>query len=169
MMYLKLLARDLGIAGAAALLWILTAQRSAAADPLGDLAGLVTGVLVGIFAFLLHEWGHWLGAVATGSRVQPAKSLRSLFLFSFDSRQSSRRQFLALSFGGWLATLAFAFAAYAWLPPELLASRVARGMAMLSVLLVAVIEIPLVVWSLRTGRIPRVETTRYEPRRAAAA
>lgn len=44
------------------------------------------------------------------------------------------------------------------LPSELLASRVARGMALLSVLLVVATEVPLLLRAYWTGRIPPVET-----------
>lgn len=157
-MYAKLLARDFAIATGAVLLWKLGSGFSGGQGPASDLTGVVVGLLLGACSFVLHEWGHLLGALAARSRVRPAERLGSLFIFSFDSRRNSQRQFLALSIGGWVATAVAVWAAYALLPSHLLAAHVARGVALVSALLVVVIEVPLVAWSLWTGRVPRVDT-----------
>ena len=159
-MYGKLFARDLVLFGVAALLWTFGASASAGQGLLGDVAGVVAGLSTGVCVFLLHEWGHWLGAVATGSTIVPARSLASPFLFSYDSRQNSRQQFLVMSFGGWIASAVVALAAFGWLSPELFAARVARGVVGLNVVLIVLIEVPLVVFSLLTGRVPPVENQR---------
>ena len=157
-MYAKLFARDLSVVAAAVALWGLTAGFSAGDGPVGDFTGLLVGAALGACALPLHEWGHFLGAVAGRSEMRPAESLRKVFAFSFDSRRNSLRQFLAMSFGGWVGTAAAVWVAYGVLPSDLLASRVARGMALLSVVLVVVTEIPLLVRAFWTGRIPPVET-----------
>jgi hypothetical protein len=157
-MYARLFARDLAIVAAIGVLWSAAAGSSAGTGPVADLSGLLAGVALGACALPLHEWGHFLGAVASRSAISPATSLRRVFAFSFDSRGNSRRQFLAMSIGGWLGTAVAVWVAYGLLPSELLATRVARGMALLSVLLVAVTEVPLLLGALWTGRIPPVET-----------
>jgi Na+/proline symporter len=106
---------------------------------------------------LLHEGGHLIGAVLAGSTVHSPKSLASGFLFSFDSRANTRGQFLGMTSGGWLATVLGLWIVYALLPSDLFASRVARGVVAANVLLVILIEVPLVVYSLLTGRVPPVE------------
>jgi hypothetical protein len=164
-MFTKLLARDFAIIGLAGLLWRLAAAASAGQGPLADLAGVTAGLGTGICVFVIHEWGHLLGAFATGSTVTPARSLASAFLFSFDSRSNSRQQFLVMSYGGWIASALVAGIAYALLSPELFAARVARGVVALNVVLIVLIEVPLVVWSLVTGRVPPVEN---QPRAVAA-
>jgi hypothetical protein len=67
--------------------------------------GLVTGVLVGLFVpyvgFLVHEWGHLAGTLLSGGRAHPPESLAPFFLFFFDVETSTRRQFLAMSYGGY--------------------------------------------------------------------
>ena len=157
-MFARLAARDLAIVGAAVLLWRLGAQFSAADGAFADFAGVVVGLLAGVCIFVLHEWGHLLGAFATGSTISAPRSLATPFLFSFDSRRNSRRQFLVMSFAGWAVTLACVWVAYALLPTGLFAARVARGVVMANALLVVVIEVPLVAFSLFTGRVPPVET-----------
>jgi hypothetical protein len=156
-MFAKLLARDLTIIALTALVWRLAAAPSAHPGMLGDLAGVIAGVLIGVCGYLLHEWGHLFGAVAAGSVVQPGRSLASGFLFSFDSRASTRRQFIALSLGGWTATALVVWFVYAFLPDGLFASRVARGVVAANVALVVLLEIPLVLYSLLTGRVPPVD------------
>jgi hypothetical protein len=168
-MYAKLFARDAAIVAAAALLFNFVGGFSGGSGPLADLAGVVAGAALGLMAFPLHEWGHFLGAVATRSRIEPAASLHAFFSFSFDSRSNSLRQFFAMSFGGWLGTALSVALAYGALPDALLASRVARGLVLASVLLVALTEIPLIVRALATGRIPPIETVRRPAEGARAA
>ena len=168
-MYARLFARDLAVVAALASLWWLASGASAGAGPLADLSGLVAGVALGVCALPLHEWGHFAGAAATRSAMRPAEGLRRVFAFSFDSRANSLRQFLAMTFGGWAGTAAAVWVAYAVLPPELLATRVARGMALLSVLLVVMTEIPLLARAFWTGRIPPVETAGPHPGTGAPA
>jgi hypothetical protein len=156
-MFIKLLARDLSIIALTALIWHLGAEASAHPGMRGDFAGVLAGVTIGLSAYLLHEWGHLVGALLAGSTVHPARALTSGFLFSFDSRANTRRQFLALSAGGWLATAVVLWMVYALLPAGLFASRVAAGVVTANVLLVIVIEVPLVAYSLWTGRVPPVE------------
>jgi hypothetical protein len=158
-MFAKILARDLVIVALTALIWHLGAAASATPGVPGDFAGVLAGVTVGLCAYLLHEWGHLAGALAAGSSVRPPRSLASGFLFSFDSRRNTRRQFLALSFGGWATTALAVWLVYAKLP-DLFAARVARGVVLANVLLVIAIELPLVAWSLWTGRVPPVENQR---------
>jgi hypothetical protein len=168
-MYAKLLARDAAIVAAAVLLWQLGARYSNGAGPLSDFTGLVLGVALGVCTLPVHEWGHLAGALATRSAVRPGESLRGLFVFSFDSQRNSQAQFLTMTFGGWLGTAAAVWVAYGLLPSELLATRVARGMTLLSVALVVVTEIPLVARALWTGRIPPIETLRAQPEAERAA
>src|SRR5262245_233057 len=159
-MYPKFFLRDAAIALGAALLWALVARRSAVPGPVGDFSGVLFGFLLGAVALLTHEWGHFLGAVASRSEITAGRSLRSLFSFSFDSRRNSQAQFVAMSVGGWIGTAAWVWAVYAWFPQDDLASRVARGTALVSAALAAGIEIPLVARALWTGKAPRVETQR---------
>ena len=169
-MFVKLLARDLAIVGVAVFAWQLAAPLSAGSGAISDATGVLLGLLLGACAFLVHEWGHLLGALATRSAVQPPASLRSPFVFTFDSRANSRRQFLAMSFTGFAATAAVVWAAFAVLPSELLATHVARGLIVFLTFLAAVLEVPLVVYSLISRRVPPIDglESRKQGERAAA-
>lgn len=150
--------RDLAIAAVGVGLWWLTAGLSSGTGFVSDFFGVVAGVGLGICASIFHEWSHLSGALASRSTIRIAGSLRSFFVFSFDSRRNSRRQFLAMSFGGLLATAVAVWVAYALLPDGQLASRVARGLVLFLAFLGLAIEVPLVLWSLLRSDLPPVET-----------
>jgi hypothetical protein len=153
--FAKLLARDLTLIGVAILAWRLVAPLSQGTGPATDLIGLLLGLLLGACAFLIHEWGHLLGALASRSVVSPPTSLRSRSVFTFDPRDNTRRQLLLMSFGGFAATAAVVWGAYAGLPDEFLASRVTRGAVALLAVLGIVLEIPFLIYTLAFPR-PRL-------------
>lgn len=152
-MFGKLLLRDLLIAGLVAGAWVLALPLSAGSGPTADLAGVLLGAGFFVVAHLAHEWGHLLGAVATGARVAAPRRLGSPFLFSFDSRHNSRRQFVIMSLSGFAVTGLSLYVAYGLLPEAALATRVARGAAMLGATLTLVLEVPLLTASLLKGQI----------------
>jgi hypothetical protein len=153
-MWSKFALRDLAIVATAALVWRYAAALSAGFGPASDLAGVVAGFLVGLSGFVLHEWGHVLGAVAVGAVVHPNTRLNSGFLFSFDTRTSTLRQFLVMSVGGFVVTGALLLVVYRVLPEPLFATRVARGLALFLASLTVLLEFPLVAVALLTGRAP---------------
>jgi len=157
-MFLRFAVRDLTIIAVAIGLWWLLAQRSSGVGVTADFAGVTAGLMLGACAYLLHEWGHLLGALATRSRLKAAQSLRAAFIFSFDSKQNSLAQFLVMSFSGFAATAAVVWAFYVYLPDGLLATRVARGVVLLLAFGGLAVEFPLVLFALRKRAIPRVVT-----------
>lgn len=166
----KLALRDIGILAAAALLYVLLAPLSAGAGMGSDVTGLVAGLAIGISVFLLHEWGHLLGALGSRSDVRLPARIGSVYLFSYDSQHNSRRQFLIMSLGGFAVTGIAVWAVYALLPDGQLATRVARGAVLFLALLTVVLEFPLVLWSLARPTIPPVEVfrTHKDEQRTAA-
>jgi hypothetical protein len=157
-MWLKLAVRDLLLLAAFAALWWWAAPLSAGDGFVADFLGLAAGLGLGVGHYLLHEWGHALGGLATRSVIRPAASLRSRFLFSFDSQENSRAQFLAMSFSGFAVTGVVLWAVYTQLPDVWLATRVARGAVLFLVALTVFIEFPLVIYALVRNRVPPVET-----------
>jgi hypothetical protein len=149
--------RDAAIIAATVSFWTFAAPRTAGDGPLADFLGVVAGLAVTASFYLLHEWGHLLGGLATGSVVHPPPSLSSRSLFSFDSRRNDRRQFLVMSIGGFIVTAAAAAFVYAGLSPGLLATRVARGGVGVLVFLAIFVESPLVVWALLRSDLPPVD------------
>ncbi|UCE85026.1 MAG: hypothetical protein JSU66_11795 [Deltaproteobacteria bacterium] len=169
-MFLRFGLRDLVIVTVALVLWWQLGPLSVGEGVLSDLFGVVAGVALGACAYVLHEWGHFAGALASRSVVRPPEHLRSVYLFSYDSRRNSRRQFLVMSVGGFIVTGLAVWIAYAWLPDDQLASRVARGLVLFLASLGVFIEFPLVFWALLRPTLPPVETfrTHREEQHAAA-
>lgn len=157
-MYVKMALRDLGIVLTASLAWRYGAHLSAGTGPVADVTGVLLGLALGVCAFVAHEWGHFLGALAGGSVVYPPRGVASVYLFSFDSKRNSRRQFLVMSFSGFAVTAAAVWVTQALLPDGLLATRVARGAILFLASLTVLFEIPLVLWAVLVGSLPPVET-----------
>ena len=132
------------------------ASLRAHADPSAFAAGVgvASGVLVALASFVLHEWGHWLGAVGTGGVVHPPRHLASFFLFFFDTGRSTRAQFLAMSYGGYLATLVALAALVWWAPLDAWSGRTALVLAGLGMAVTAAAEIPTTVRVARGEALP---------------
>lgn len=121
---LSLLTRDAIIVIAALTLW-------AASDAWFQVTGLwaaellsaADGIVVGyIVAAITHEWGHYLGARASGAhttRTLP-KNLTNLFRFSFDFDNNSSAQFHSKSFSGWIGHWAMLLLIFIILPMDTL-------------------------------------------------
>jgi hypothetical protein len=153
-MFARLAARDATIVALAGGLWWLLASSSAGSGLAADLSGWVAGIAFFAAGYLIHEWGHVAGAFASSSVVQPGPGLHSPSVFRFDTDRNTRPQFLWMSLGGFVATGVLLWVAYGALPDGLLASRVARGGIAFLALLGVVLELPLVVYSLVTNKLP---------------
>ena len=156
--FAKFAVRDAGIIGLVAGLWFGLAGFSSGSSLVGDLVGLVLGLGFGAGVFLLHEWGHLIGALATGSVVQAPDRLNSAYLFSYDSKLNSRHQFVVMSLSGFVVTGLAVWCALGPLAEPLQAARVARGAIAFLASLTLFIEVPLVIWALVAPSLPPVET-----------
>ncbi|MFM7118854.1 MAG: hypothetical protein ACKOZX_01140 [Gammaproteobacteria bacterium] len=137
---------------ACAAVWGMVWTGSSAPVP-----SIAAGGLVGLAAYLLHEWAHLLGALAVRARVyRPARGW-SPFLFSFDSGANSLRQFLAMSLPGFAATALYVWAFVEWLPRATLWGETAWRVGLALSLLTLVVEVPIAVWAVWRRRVPAVE------------
>jgi hypothetical protein len=136
-MYAKLAVRDLSILAVTLALWALDARGG------GTIVAIAAGIGTGACAFLFHEWGHLLGALATGGVFAPPARLASPFLFSFDARRNDRRRFVLMSLSGFAATGLFLVVFALWLPLDRLAGKVGMGIALTLATLTVLIEFPL--------------------------
>lgn len=168
-MFLKFAVRDLAILGASAGLWHMIAAWSAGAGVVADLAGVLAGLAAGAAAYVVHEWGHLLAAFAARSTVTPGARLSSAFVFGFDAEGNTLRQFVIMSLGGFVATALLVWGFYTYLPDDLLASRVARGVVVFLALLGVVLELPLFLWGILTQGVPAPADVKPGRRRAPAA
>lgn len=148
--FVRFAVRDavLVLATGAAMVWD---ARLLAQGGGGSIAvGVTAGTLFALSAFFAHEWGHWLGAVATGGVVHAPRKLHSFFLFFFDTGASTRRQFLAMSYGGYAATLVALVVLGGWARIEAWSGRTALVLAGLGMTITAVLEIP-TTWRVARG------------------
>ena len=133
--------RDAALVALAGALVALDASSRAAGRPSVAL-GLASGVLVALGSFLLHEWGHWLGAVLTGARVHRPRTVLSPFLFWFDTSSSTRAQFLSMSVGGYAATGLAVAAIVAGADPSTTSGATALALAVVGLVVTAAAELP---------------------------
>lgn len=148
-----MLLRDLGIAALTAVVLVLDARASdgLAAQGLGVLAG----TLAALTAFVVHEWGHLAGALGSGGTAHPAPSLASFFLFHFDVEKSDRRQFLMMSYGGYLATVLAVLLLALWIDPTRLSGQTCLVLSVVGIGVTLALEIPTTVRVARGGPLPQ--------------
>jgi len=94
--------RDLVIVTVTIALWFAHSQ-----SPLTGAAGYACGILTGICALQLHEWGHIWGAFRSHADIYPPKHWWYPFLFSLDHTTNTRQQFLAVSLPAFAATVVY--------------------------------------------------------------
>jgi hypothetical protein len=147
--------RDLLLLVATLLLWRADATLRADGGAVAIAVALLTGALTTAVAYFAHEWGHFAGALLSGSTVYPADSPDEIFLFQFDSDRNERGQFLAMSMGGFAASGVVLALLLAVLPLGTLAGAVALVLSGLGVLATAILEVPAFWRVLRGAPIPR--------------
>ena len=146
----RLILRDAVIVGLSVLMW--QQWGSSASWPAAALLSLMTV----LSAFLLHEWGHLLGALCVRASVRlPRSPIESPFLFRFDAHSNSREQFAVMSAGGFLISAVLVVFLLWALPLDQLAGQLSLGLVLIGVLATIVLEVPefLRVW--RGQPIPR--------------
>ncbi|MEM1231257.1 MAG: hypothetical protein AAGI15_12015 [Pseudomonadota bacterium] len=132
--------RDLVIIALTLTCWLLTHTATDSALP-----GRLAGGLAILSAFLLHEWGHWLGARWSRSRISLPATLASPFLYNFDAQQNNRRQFLITSVAGFAATGVFLVAYFLLLPDSHPGTALACNGALVLATLTLVFEVPIAI------------------------
>ncbi|HEY0917463.1 MAG TPA: hypothetical protein VGE22_21455 [Solimonas sp.] len=138
----KLLARDLAVVATTLALVAWSHQLQAAGTALHWPVAILGGALVAVSGYLVHEWGHLLGALSRGSRVELPPTLAAVFLFKFDSDRNDRRQFLAMSMGGFIASIVVVALLAVILDLGYWADRIAMGLTVLGVAATFILEVP---------------------------
>lgn len=136
-------------------LWMATLNLGKPHDLLTLVVHVVTALLTVFVGYLLHEWGHLIGAwIAGGHFVLPASIGESPFLFRFDNVRNSRAQFISMSLGGFVSSILVVVFLGAALPRELPASWIALGLIGVGVLATFIIEVPMFLGVVRGGPMP---------------
>jgi hypothetical protein len=154
--FLRFLVRDSLFAILLLVAWLM--DRDMRATPTDELSASVVAVTAGMLTtlvgFFAHEWGHLLGALSANGVVHAPHRISSPFLFFFDVARSDRSAFLAMSYGGYLASavaLAVIMLAVPWHTLSGLTALVATS---LGVLATFAIEVPTTVRVARGGPLP---------------
>jgi hypothetical protein len=99
-MLAKLAIRDLAVAALCIGCWMFEMQLRDSGGPLHWLAIAAAAVSTFLVNYFCHEWGHLLGTRLAGGVYHPSNTLKTFYLFHFDTQRSSTRQFLAMAAGG---------------------------------------------------------------------
>ncbi len=146
-----LIVRDLVVLGLTLLAWLLSRHLDSTASAWAIPVAVLAGLLTPLAGFLAHEWGHLFGAWLGRSVVHYPTGAWSIFLFSFDAEHNNRRQFLSMSYGGFLASALIVALLLMTLTPTRLADAIALGLTGVGVLATAILEIP-PAWQVYRGQ-----------------
>ncbi len=137
---------------ASAWLGSLAIDSGTAATRLAQIAGALTV----LSAFLLHEWGHWLGARWAQAQIYAPGFIASPFLYNFDAQENTRAQFLLTSVSGFAATGLFLLFFFFGLPADHPGTTIARYGGVALATLTLVFEVPIAI-AVALGRpVPHV-------------
>lgn len=150
----RLLLRDAVAFAAILLLWRYALPLGTPLSRAGIAVHALTALATAFAGYLLHEWGHLLGAWISGARFELPRPFETFFLFRFDNLKSTRPQFFAMALGGFASSLLTVAALVLLLPRGLLASQIALVLTALGVLATLVIEVPEFLRVARGGPIP---------------
>lgn len=144
--------RDLAVGSGALSLWGAAETWHAVTGLwLAQAVAVIDGVLAGaVVAFLLHEWGHFAGALLSRAEITvKAPTKRALLVFDYDYHANDSRQFRWMTLGGhvghWGALILLIIA----VPMGSLSSVVLVSTAFGFVVFASVIEVPVLkdTWS----------------------
>ena len=149
----RFLLRDVLFTLGISALWLIESLWAPDPGVLQVAFGISLGLLTLVLGALIHEWGHLAGALLTGSVVEYPPGWIGKLLFDFDVTRNDRRQFLAMSLGGYLAAIAILMLYALCLPFDHLAGQVSLVGMMLGTIAILAIEGPITVRVL-TGASP---------------
>jgi hypothetical protein len=150
----KLVVRDAVVLALTVVAVVVDAEQRLGSGWVGGAAGVVTGALVALSGFLLHEWGHLAGSLGSGAEVFYPSRLAAPLLFHFDVKRNDRRQFLWMSAGGYIAS-ALGLAVVWWLVRlDAWSGRTALLLAGGGTLVTVIVEVPTTIRVARGQPLP---------------
>ncbi|HWU68894.1 MAG TPA: hypothetical protein VN046_08455 [Stenotrophobium sp.] len=147
-----MLLRDLALIAATLAIWSWSRELDAGHAALAIPVAILAGIAAAYSGFLVHEWGHLLGALAASSAVELPSTVRSIFLFKFGSG-NDRRQYLWMSVGGFIASTAVIAVLLAVLSFHALADWVAMALTAAGIIATFILELPPAWRVLRGGEV----------------
>lgn len=152
--FYRFLVRDLLLLGVTIGLALADAALREGGGAVATTVGVLTGAMAALAAFLLHEWGHLLATLGSGGKAHPPPRLWAVFLFHFDVEKSTRRQFLAMSYGGYAATALAVILLATWIDLGHVSGVTGLVLSVLGIGATLVLEIPTTVRVARGGKLP---------------
>ena len=151
MLVLQALAHGSALLAMVALLIWLDASVDASTASWKLFAAAAVAFVSGLgLSHIVHEWGHYLGAICAGAAVDIKARIAPLF-FDFDFSKNSSAQFLAMSLCGLAGNMLLLAVALWWVaPPGLVASSLLAAVSGQFVF-VLLLELPVSVGVLRGG------------------
>jgi len=135
-------ARDAAILAVTVIAWLLFGSLSLGDGLPAEVAAAALGLAGGVCCWLVHEWGHLTLGTLANAKFRLPDRLMSVYLFGFDKNDNSKAQFLLMAMGGFLATAGAVWFALTKLPADWMATSVLRGILMLQVAVIVVLELP---------------------------
>ena len=132
--------------------WSRSLGEARTLDAIGVAVG--AGIMTALSGYLVHEWGHLAGARLAHAVVELPRTPLAVFLFKFDVVRNSRRQFLWMSMGGFIASAVVVALLLVLLSLDRLADQVALGLTAAGVLATAILELPPAWRVYRGGELP---------------
>lgn len=160
-MFAKLAIRDLAAIAVCIGCWMFEAQLREGGGALHWLAIAAVAVMTFLVNYLCHEWGHLLGTKLASSAYHPPHTLKTFYLFHFDTQRNSVRQFLGMAAGGLVASTVLLPFWLVVLPLHSAAGIAAMALIVLGYLATLATELP-VVWRIARGA-PLPHGALFEP------
>jgi hypothetical protein len=146
--------RDSLVVAATLVLWALDGRIRADGTAWGLSTAVGAGALTAVSGYLFHEWGHLAGALAARARIRLPDSPWEIFLFNFDVDRNQRRQFVAMSIGGYAASAAYVVFLAFVMPLDTTAGVIAAILVGAGMAATAILELPPFFRVLRGGALP---------------
>jgi uncharacterized membrane protein len=138
---MNMLLRDVVVIVATLALWRWSRELDAAQGALAIPVAILAGASAAVAGFLLHEWGHLIGALIGGSAVEYPSTIRSIFLFKF-GESNGRHQYLWMSGGGFAASIVVIAVLAFTLSFHALADWIAIALVVIGVIATFILELP---------------------------
>jgi hypothetical protein len=152
---LHMLARDIVLIAVSFATLIWSHHLQDAGHGASIIVAGIAGVMLPVSGYLVHEWGHLAGCLLSRSVVHFPSTPLAVLLFRYDTGLNDRRQFLAMFWGGFVASVFIVALYFVLLDWRYLADKIALSLTTLGVLATFVLEIP-EGWGVYRGKpLPR--------------
>ena len=115
---------------------------------------VLLALLTTLLAFFAHEWGHFFGGRLFGAKLLIDNRFTSFFLFKI-YKVTTKKSFIALSLGGYLASIFMVLFFILTLPQNTLATTITLFLVAIGVIITLVLEVPELFRVVKSGQYPK--------------